>query len=98
VEATTSARDPTEPTTVLIAAGSISTTRRKYTMPEASNCELYKLESKLEEITLVIKRAQEQLERIKNGTTTFLDDSDEHPISHFSDDHYPPADYEEPRT
>lgn len=43
-------------------------------MPEVSNCELYKLESKLEEITLVIKRAQEQLERIKNGSTNFLDD------------------------
>ena len=36
-------------------------------MPEVSNCEIYKLESKLEEMSAVIKRAQEQLERIKDG-------------------------------
>ena len=42
--------------------------QRRSFMPEVSNCELYKLESKVEEIDAIIKRLKEQMKDWKEIT------------------------------
>ena len=43
-------------------------------MPEVSNCEMYKLRSKLEELKVLTKRLQDQLDALTNDS---IEDDDE---------------------